>query len=262
MSWNNADSFLKKSWEYYLSITPSALKVINLLKSEGEEVMNDHIAYRTFNLSPFNLKTLASFFEKWGWEIKGQYQFSKKKLRALHLEKKNSPKIFMSELLCEEFSDQAQLIMKGLIQQVSNHSMGDMLSFERKWDLPYEDYLTLREESEYASWVAANGIIANHFTIYLNSLTKFKRLEQLNQFLKSKDLDFNQSGGEIEGSEKCLLRQSSLISDKRALLFEGRKETVSGCYMEFAERYKTDEGQYFQGFVTNSADRIFESTSL
>ena len=40
------DLFLDKLWNQYTSYTPSAKKISKLF---GEEVINDHIAFRTFN---------------------------------------------------------------------------------------------------------------------------------------------------------------------------------------------------------------------
>ena len=38
-------------------------------------------------------------------------------------------------------------------------------------------------------------------------------------------------------------------------------EIVPSCYYEFAKRYSDSTGQIYQGFVTASADKIFESTN-
>jgi len=36
---------------------------------------------------------------------------------------------------------------------------------------------------------------------------------------------------------------------------------VPSCYYEFAKRYADKSGEIYQGFVTTSADKIFESTN-
>ena len=46
------DLFLDKLWGKYTSYTPSAEKISKIF---GEKVINDHIAFRTFNLSHCNI---------------------------------------------------------------------------------------------------------------------------------------------------------------------------------------------------------------
>jgi len=41
---------------------------------------------------------------------------------------------------------------------------------------------------------------------------------------------------------------------------DGDRHEIPTCYYEFARRYRDREGALFQGFVTASADKIFEST--
>jgi len=59
---------------------------------------------------------------------------------------------------------------------------------------------------------------------------------------------------------------SEMINTKLALsmhlsrLIEGEFD-ITGCYYEFAKRYKTSDGKLFRGFIAKSADKIFESTN-
>ena len=39
------------------------------------------------------------------------------------------------------------------------------------------------------------------------------------------------------------------------------EKTIPACYYEFALRYPKADGKLFKGFVTTSADKIFESTN-
>ncbi len=42
-----------KIWQQYLTVTPSAKKIHHLL-GNGNDIINDHVAYRTFNIEKVN----------------------------------------------------------------------------------------------------------------------------------------------------------------------------------------------------------------
>ena len=67
-------------WEGYASITPLAGKVHQVLIQRGENIVNDHVALRTFDLAPINLERLAAPFRDWGFVETGRYRFVEKKL--------------------------------------------------------------------------------------------------------------------------------------------------------------------------------------
>ena len=57
-----------------------------------------------------------------GYANRGQYDFTAKQLNAYHFEhteNPNHPKIFISELITESFSDELQNIIHGLDEQVT-----------------------------------------------------------------------------------------------------------------------------------------------
>ncbi len=65
------DGLLEKLWEDYQKITPQAGKIHDLLKSEGETIVNDHIAFRTYNLPSINIDVLSKQFLEFGYKEKG-----------------------------------------------------------------------------------------------------------------------------------------------------------------------------------------------
>ena len=79
---------------------------------------------------------------------------------------------------------------------------------------PAAVYECLAQESEYAAWVSAFGIRANHFTVSLNALEGFEGLANLNSFLEAQGLVLNSVGGKIKGSPEVLLEQSSTMADR------------------------------------------------
>ncbi len=116
------DTLFSHLWDNYIKVTPSALKVHTLLGG-GEPIVNDHVAFRTYNLPKLGLEKLAAHFLALGYEQKGEYVFKAKKLYAKHFEHQDpdAPKVFISELKVEELSPAAQAIIHKLADQVPDH---------------------------------------------------------------------------------------------------------------------------------------------
>lgn len=261
------DDLLDLLWGDYTAHNPQAQKVEHLLIQEGEMVVNDHIAFRTFNHPDIGVRALGHSFEKFDYECADQrYQFEEKKLDAFHWEHPDPeyPRIFISELRVQAFSDEFQQIVSGLIEEVPNElpQRWDFPCAGRPWEVSYEDTERLREESEYAAWLASWGFRANHFTVSVNDLDQYDTLEKLNDFLKESGIELNQSGGEIKGSKDVYLEQSSTIANEVERNFSDGTFDVPFCYYEFAKRHEKPDGEIFQGFVADNADKIFESTDM
>lgn len=263
----NVNDLFDNMWAKYLTVTPSAEKIHALLgEGNGKDVINDHIALRTFNIEKVNLDKLAQHFLSLGYKDGGDYNFEAKKLKAKHFEHPDptQPKVFISELLVEEFSENTQRIIKELVDQIDASSVtaDNFLYSGTQWQISSNDYKVLLEESEYAAWMAAWGYIPNHFTVSVNQLTKYETLESVNQTLKDEGFVLNTSGGEIKGSPEVLLEQSSTMADKATVPFTDGDELVPSCFYEFAKRYEVSPGALYSGFVAASADKIFESTNV
>lgn len=264
MEIKNLPDLLDKMWKDYTRMNPQALKIYNLFIERGDRVQNDHIALRTFNHPKVNVDVLARPFIEGGYEYKQDYHFPEKKLYAKHFEHPDEqmPKIFISELKLEEFDKELQSAVHELINQIPDDlpQRYDFCSLGRPWEVSYEIYEKLRQKSEYAAWMAAHGYRPNHFTVYVNTLTSFKDIREVNEFIKSYGFKMNDSGGEIKGSKDVLLEQSSTLADTVEVEFTDGKHQVPACYYEFAQRYPMSNGRIYQGFVAASADKIFEST--
>lgn len=252
-------------WRDYTSLNPKVIEVENVFKARGEKLVNDHVAFRTFNTRELGLDTFKSYFLKNGYEVKGEYHFKVKKLYAQHLEHSSGqyPKVFISELLTEQLSPAAQKIIKSLVSQVSkNYSQQDHFCISgRPWTVSHSQYLELLKESEYAAWMSAFGFRVNHFTVLINKLKTLKTVTDVNSALKEKGFYLNSSGGEIKGSEAVGLMQSSTLAADVPVDFSDGKKLIPGCYYEFAQRFPVN-GSLYNGFVEQSADKIFESTNV
>ncbi|MCV9387730.1 DUF1338 domain-containing protein [Reichenbachiella ulvae] len=251
---------IAKCWSDYVDKTPSAAKIHEILEGRGEHIVNDHIAFRTFGHPKVNTDKLAAVFVDLGYKESGEYYFEAKKLRAKHYEHPDTdaPRIFISELILEEFSEGLQKTIDGLCMSVEK---GKINFPSRPWGFPsYKTYQKLLEESEYAAWTYVFGFCANHFTIFINHLKNIHSLEEMNELLIKEGFPMNVSGGMIKGSPDQLLEQSSILADKQAVRFQEGTYEIPSCYYEFARRYPSKDGELFTGFIAKSADKIFEST--
>ena len=256
------DEFYERLWDNYINQNPQAGHIHDLLQALGEEVHNDHIAFRTFEGERLGIDVLASYFEEQGYVVAGEYDFSEKKLLARHYELEGQPRVFISELKTDQFSDTLQILINSQISQVPPiDDPAGLLLTGRPWmPITWHEYETLRAESEYAAWLSAFGYCANHFTVSVNHLNIFRDLEMLNEFLEQNHVHLNECGGKIKGSPEQLLEQSSTLAERVLLDFADGEHELPACYYEFAKRYRDDEGELFNGFIQTSADKIFEST--
>lgn len=262
------ERLLSRLWDDYVSITPQAARIHELLRSRGEQFRNDHIALRSFDLPPIGLDALAEPFEALGWRRAGEYRFEEKRLfaRGYVHESRDAPRVFISELVTGDFSPELRRRAGELAARVPRGTRGAAL-LERapSWPaVPVELYDALLRESEYAAWVAAFGIRANHFTVHANDLRTFSGLAELNRFLEAQGFELLGSGSKIQGGPEVLLEQSSTLASRIPWSFAGGVvREIPSCYYEFAKRYADPAtGELYQGFVAASADRIFESTNV
>ncbi len=262
------DHIFGKLWDIYTSHNPAVQQVHDLFIREGERVVNDHIAFRTFDDPRIGIDVLAKPFLANGYIEKGQYNFEEKKLFARHYEHQTdpeAPRVFISELLTKNFSTFLQDTIKRIAGQIPLSEMNsDKLIYAgRTWEKPsFEVYNKLKEESEYAAWVYVFGFCANHFTVSVNYLNKHNSVEKVNSLLKSNGFLINDAGGEIKGTPQELLEQSSIRAGIVRIDFAEGYYEIPGCYYEFARRYPDENGNIYSGFIAKSADKIFESTNF
>ncbi len=255
-------------WEDYLKQNPDVKKVYELFTALGEDVVNDHIAFRTFNDPRVNIDVLAKPFIEAGYEFRGEYTFEQKHLYARHFELKgfkHAPRIFISELKLEEMSPFLRETALKLIDQIPENVLNSphIVLSGRSWETPsFETYEKLRQESEYAAWVYVYGFRANHFTVSINALKTLNSIQKVNQYLKDNGFLMNDSGGEIKGTPEELLEQSSIKAGTLPIEFTEGVHEIPSCYYEFARRYEDKNGELYGGFIAKSADKIFESTDF
>ena len=261
-------AIFNKLWTTYTAQNPASRRVYELLSAEGETIINDHVAFRTFDHPQINIDVLAREFIASGYVYKGDYHFTEKKLYAKHFEHAadaHAPRVFISQLLTSGFSPILQQTVHDWVGSIPAPKLAspELIYSGNLSGLPsFEVFEQLRRESEYAAWLYVNGFCANHFTVSVNSLKTYGSIEKVNTFLKQKGFLINDAGGEIQGSPEELLEQSSIKAGMVKTLFSEGFYDVPGCYYEFAKRYPESNGRLYSGFIAKSADKIFQSTDF
>ncbi len=289
---NSLDQLLNVIFEPYKTRVPDVGLITKAMIREGmidcqEDIVNDHIAFRTLGVQNLGIQSLEKIFIHFGYRKMDYYAFEKKKLNAFWYAPPSEkyPRIFISELKVEELSGKSQEIIKKYtaaifldpVEQLNLDDPKDAGAFFNQplWDLPtYEDYKALADESEYASWVIYNRFYLNHYTISIHDLPKgYDSIETFNSFVEAQGVLLNQSGGVVKTSKDGLLRQSSSVAKMVKAKFGcGVETTIPGSYVEFAERSLLPEYAHMdgvqrhgkakrrEGFESANADKIFEST--
>jgi len=258
--------FFGDLWLDFTRMAPRAATIRDLFTERGEEAINDHVAFRTFNLPFIGIARLERRFLDIGYEVLDEYDFPEKNLRArsYRAQEKDAPLIFLSELLLEQIQPECRAIIEKLALQSDPAALSNpaLFSSGRLWPPPSShDYQTLLANSEYAAWVAALGFHANHFTISVNRLRKTTELREVLDLVEDAGFTINEAGGRIKGSPQELLEQGSTMAELVTMEFhDGEKREIPGCFYEFARRYPEKNGELFQGFIAKSANKIFEST--
>ncbi|MDR6784332.1 hypothetical protein ABIE26_002279 [Pedobacter africanus] len=285
------DTFLNILFERYSQQVPAVKKITNALISNGviegqDEIINDHIAFRTLGVPHLGITSFEKIFLHHGYQKRDNYYFEGKKLNAYWYAPPSPeyPRIFMSELMVEKLSDRAQALIEKYTRHI-NADPVDALDLDNGaqigeffhqplWQLPEKsDYQALLEESEYAAWVIYNRYYLNHYTISVHDLKPgYRHLEDFNAFVESLGLKLNTEGGKIKVSPDGLLRQSSTVAEMQEAVFANdEKMEIAGSYVEFSERLVLPQYTDLpaseirsehrrEGFETGNADKIFEST--
>ncbi len=184
----------------------------------------------------------------------------------------------------EDLSETTQQIIKQYTNQVKTDPVDalnlddpaavDAFLHQALWQTPrLNDYLTLLNESEYASWVIYNRYYLNHYTISVHNLKDgYNTVADFNAFLERNNIKLNDAGGKIKISPDGGLLQSSTVAEMVDATFDGGETySISGSYVEFAERRvlpdylhlpqnKITRQHRRDGFESANVDKIFEST--
>ncbi|MCE7062855.1 DUF1338 domain-containing protein [Dyadobacter sp. CY343] len=275
----------------YKERVPDVGTILNAMVNTGminhaDEIENDHIAFRTMGVPQLGVQSFEKIFLHYGYEKRDHYFFEGKKLDAWWYSppRESDPRIFVSELRVGDLSEEAQRIIRSYTDEVTSDPADsldldnglevDAFLHKPLWRTPtVSDYQALLKESEYAAWVIYNRYYLNHFTISVHNLPEgYNTVADFNTFLEKNGIRLNTSGGKIKVSPDGGLLQSSTVAEMiNAEFAGGEKLSISGSYVEFAERkilpqFKNIPQQELHrrhrrdGFEAGNADKIFEST--
>jgi len=256
----NLETWYEHLWLNYVQMTPRVSKIRDMFLARGERIENDHIAFRTLDLAPISIANLEPILFDLGYRAFDDYVFEEKKLTARSYIKDGSPRIFLSELQCAQFPE-FMSFFQSLVNGIQSSVSPELFWAGRLWPaISHSEYLRVREATEYGAWFAALGLRPNHFTVSVNHLKTFEGIQEVSEWIAASGFAMNTSGGLIKGTPQDLLEQSSTLADQIPVEFQDGLFEIPTCYYEFALRHPKD-GALFDGFVTKSADRIFESTA-
>lgn len=259
-----ATQFFTNCWQDYCQLTPQAKRIYEKLLAQHETPVNDHIALRTFNFPGIELDKLESLFKNMGFQLIDSYQFPERHLRAKALIlNSEQPKVFISELDINQLTTRNQLVILNQLNKARPIAdKADFLYSGRPWELiSHYDFMHLAQESEYAAWLMVMGFHANHFTVSLNHLHNYSDWESFLPLIESLEIPLNLDGGKIKGSKSVCLEQASTLADELEVNFIDGTYKIKTCFYEFAKRYPNSDGELYQGFVTQNANLIFNSTN-
>lgn len=285
------EAILEGLMSRYKSRVPDVQAIIHCMMEEniissGNEIENDHIAFRTMGVPHLGIQSLEKIFLHHGYQKMGAYRFPEKKLDAYWYAPpaENFPRIFISELRVSDLSENTQRIIHQYTDEVTSDpvdalNLDDAAAVDKflhsgLWSIPtLSDFNALAAESEYAAWVIYNRYYLNHFTISVHNLKPgYNTIQEFNAFLEKNGFVLNDSGGKYKKSPDGLLLQSSTVARMIEAEFAGgEKQEISGSYVEFAERKVLPEFATLpaaqlkrqhrrEGFEAQNADKIFEST--
>ena len=129
-------------------MTPQARSIHALFNARDEHVINDHVAFRTFDVKRFDLDRASELLATIGYEAFDHYTFS----RSSTCEPKpivipddsNAPKIFFSELIRSELDEDTQAIIRQITKGLKGALTLTDLTGRYPFDKPTSDqYQTL-----------------------------------------------------------------------------------------------------------------------
>lgn len=290
---------LDSLWAQYVSRVSYAKKYVELVVEKGGKVVNDHIAFRTFNThtgeQPEGIRAIKHILNYLDYKPVATYDFKKKKLTAFHFEHPDEmfPKIFVSQLEVDQLPDWAQQIIHdavvdtpyilsdnsiellghlkkdGQIPKLAADALVEDLTqyFRRPWHAPKkEDVLQLNDVSQYAAWTLLHGNSVNHFTAFINyqDVKEWPDLETTCKALEAAGVPMKEA---IEGEKGSKLQQSATQAVKEDVEVIGEDGPEMICwtyaYYELAERGFIEENgarKMFSGFLGEQATHLFDMT--
>lgn len=271
-----------------------------MTERRGGKVIPDHLGFRTLNThtgeQPAGILAIKHIFDCLGYHSSGKYTFTKKNLKAVHLEPVTAglPKIFISQLDISQLPPWAQRLFPDVVAEtpyllsdsgiellsrlkedgILNTEAAEILEdelvryFRRPWEPPNKDtVLKLNDVSHYAAWVLLHGNAPSHFAVLVNAqeVASWPDLAATCNSLKNAGVPMKEK---IEGENGSPLQQSATFAVKEDVQVkgeEGSREEITWtyAYLELIQRNFVEENgqsQLFPGFIESQERHLYNMT--
>ncbi len=282
------ERLLERLWEQYKIDCPYAAEAEKLYP----EASNDHIAFRSVNVGAgkdmtHGIDPIKSFWEQFGYKEREKYLIEEKNIRAIHMDKKGFPKIFISEFRTE-FCEQEEA------RRTINNAFGichrdvfaaseprsnqriklnpELLSISELANFfflnPYplmpthQELKDLGEIDQYVAWVRCFGNMVNHFTLDVSTIKdRSYDIEFIANEMKEAGIPMQDK---VEGIGTELAQTSTTAHPKEVVVITKRNGTDHTlgvvqrpyAYYEVAERGMV----VFDGFKAEQTKGLFDVT--
>ncbi|MFW6289940.1 MAG: 2-oxoadipate dioxygenase/decarboxylase family protein [Mariniphaga sp.] len=292
------EDLVEKLWGVFLNRVSYARTYNQMVKRRGGRVVIDHVGFRTLNThtgeQPGGIWGIRHLIECLGYTAAGKYNFTKKKLKAVHFEpgKQGLPKIFVSQLEVSQLPEWVQPLFaeavantpyllpdsgiellnrlktdRQLTQEAADELVGHLARyFRRPWNPPQKDtVLKLNDVSHYAAWVLLHGNAPSHFASLVNEqhVNGWSNLETTWRSLQNAGIPMK---SKVEGTAGGLLLQTATQAAKEYVTVKDDNLFLeipwTYGYLELIERGydQNDHQALFQNFLEDQENHLYQMT--
>lgn len=241
----------------YEKENPSFKTVLDLLEKHDENIIVDHISFRTFDFPTISIDALAVPFIEAGYQEEKRYKYENQEVKARHYAHKtdkSAPLIFFSEISTYKFSKSLQSVVKNIVERIPINILCSEKIFltPTPWkSIHYSIYEQLKSESEYAAGIYANGFLAHHIGIRINNLRKYDNTGKICAFLREKQIPHSIKNNSSQNHIISLIEQVMLKMDNKKKTFLEGDFDIPTPFPEFIKRNYMEDNKMFMGFLPN-----------
>ncbi|KAL0385706.1 UNVERIFIED_CONTAM: hypothetical protein Sradi_2964900 [Sesamum radiatum] len=190
----------------YLNRNPTAKAILELVRSvDNDRICYDHFAFRTFGVNGHGIDSMAKLFLDFGYVQREELRFPAKKLKAFWFSPPNIlysdadggvngplPRIFISELLVDQMTPEAQEIIEKYTKLSGNGKTHAALASALgclTWEKPsYSDFQQLARNLN--QFIEENGYKLNSEGGFLKDSASFKFAEGVTESIPRSYIEF------------------------------------------------------------------------
>jgi Domain of unknown function (DUF1338) len=137
----------------------------------------------------------------------------------------------------------------------------------RPWPLPtVREFKTVEEFNPLLAWVLVHGHRVNHFGLAIYLMSRFHSFADFNRWIAT-HLPLSLRGSIVKGSPQLGIEQTASVAQCVSMKLADGSVQISKPFIEFVWRYLQRSNpiyweDYFQGFISENADRVIETLYL